>query len=128
MSTPFGPICLINIRNANSSPSSGASGPTHKYGLGHPMKPHRIRITHDLVTVYGVLDKMHILVSEEFPVYTRLALIILAQRPKRATPEVTTNTSISCMELPQRQRRNLSIQELDVSPPKFSFSIVELDF
>jgi len=92
------------------------------------MKPHRIRITHDLVTVYGVLDKMHILVSEEFPVYTRLALIILAQRPKRATPEVTTNTSISCMELPQRQRRNLSIQELDVSPPKFSFSIVELDF
>ena len=27
------------------------------------MKPHRIRITHDLVTAYGMLDKMHILVS-----------------------------------------------------------------
>ena len=32
------------------------------------MKPHRIRVTHDLVTAYGMLDKMHILVSDEFPV------------------------------------------------------------
>ena len=38
----------------------------YTYGLGHPMKPHRIRVTHDLVTAYGMLDKMHILVSEEF--------------------------------------------------------------
>ena len=34
----------------------------YTYGLGHPMKPHRIRVTHDLVTAYGMLDKMHILV------------------------------------------------------------------
>ena len=27
------------------------------------MKPHRIRVTHDLVTAYGMLDKMHVLVS-----------------------------------------------------------------
>ena len=40
----------------------------YTYGLGHPMKPHRIRVTHDLVTAYGMLDKMHILVSDEFPV------------------------------------------------------------
>lgn len=34
----------------------------YTYGLGHPMKPHRIRVTHDLVTAYGMLDKMHVLV------------------------------------------------------------------
>ncbi|KAF7325497.1 Histone deacetylase RPD3 [Mycena kentingensis (nom. inval.)] len=41
----------------------------YTYGSGHPMKPHRVRITHDLVSAYGMLDKMHVL------------------RPKRATPE-----------------------------------------
>lgn len=37
------------------------------YGLGHPMKPHRMRMTHNLVTNYGLHKKMDIL------------------RPKRAT-------------------------------------------
>ncbi|KAF8871390.1 hypothetical protein CPB84DRAFT_1800914 [Gymnopilus junonius] len=45
----------------------------YTYGLGHPMKPHRIRVTHDLVTAYGMLDKMHIL------------------KPKRASPEVMSS-------------------------------------
>lgn len=45
---------------------------SYTYGLGHPMKPHRMRVTHDLVSAYGMLDKMHVL------------------RPKRATPEVMT--------------------------------------
>ncbi|KAF9542749.1 histone deacetylase RPD3 [Agrocybe pediades] len=45
----------------------------YTYGLGHPMKPHRIRVTHDLVTAYGMLDKMHVL------------------RAKRATPEVMSS-------------------------------------
>lgn len=35
----------------------------YTYGLGHPMKPHRIRVTHDLVTAYDMLDKMHVLVG-----------------------------------------------------------------
>lgn len=41
----------------------------YSYGLGHPMKPQRMRITHELVTSYGMLDKMHILVrrSDLFP-------------------------------------------------------------
>lgn len=26
------------------------------------MKPHRMRITHDLIAAYGMLDKMHVLV------------------------------------------------------------------
>ncbi|PPQ73787.1 hypothetical protein CVT24_007533, partial [Panaeolus cyanescens] len=37
----------------------------YTYGLGHPMKPHRIRVTHDLVSAYGMLDKMHVLVTPE---------------------------------------------------------------
>ncbi|KIY50746.1 histone deacetylase complex, catalytic component RPD3 [Fistulina hepatica ATCC 64428] len=41
----------------------------YTYGFGHPMKPHRIRMTHELVSVYNMLDKMHVL------------------RAKRATPE-----------------------------------------
>lgn len=30
------------------------------YGLGHPMKPHRIRMAHDLLVNYGIYDKMQI--------------------------------------------------------------------
>ncbi len=32
------------------------------YGLGHPMKPHRMKMTHDLVTAYGMVNKMQVLV------------------------------------------------------------------
>ncbi|TFK61034.1 histone deacetylase RPD3 [Pluteus cervinus] len=45
----------------------------YTYGLGHPMKPHRIRVTHDLVSAYDMLGKMHVL------------------RPKRSTPEAMTS-------------------------------------
>lgn len=31
------------------------------YGHGHAMKPHRMRMTHDLVASYGMLDKMEVL-------------------------------------------------------------------
>jgi histone deacetylase 1/2 len=31
-------------------------------GISHVMKPHRMRITHDLVSAYGMLDKMQVLV------------------------------------------------------------------
>lgn len=27
------------------------------YGVGHPMKPHRLRLTHDLLRAYGILDQ-----------------------------------------------------------------------
>ena len=33
------------------------------YGLGHPMKPHRIRMTHNLLLNYGLYKKMEIYVS-----------------------------------------------------------------
>ncbi|KAJ7140442.1 hypothetical protein C8R46DRAFT_1361289 [Mycena filopes] len=44
----------------------------YTYGLGHPMKPHRVRVTHDLVSAYGMLPQMQVL------------------RPKRASPESMT--------------------------------------
>ncbi|KAG8964551.1 hypothetical protein FRC03_001655 [Tulasnella sp. 419] len=40
----------------------------YSYGLGHPMKPHRIRMAHQLISAYGMLDSMDVV------------------RPTRATP------------------------------------------
>ncbi|OZJ04869.1 hypothetical protein BZG36_02601 [Bifiguratus adelaidae] len=40
----------------------------YTYGTGHPMKPHRMRMTHNLVVNYGLYDKMTVV------------------RPERATP------------------------------------------
>lgn len=34
------------------------------YGQGHPMKPHRIRMTHNLLLNYGLYRKMEIYVCE----------------------------------------------------------------
>lgn len=33
------------------------------YGQGHPMKPHRIRMTHNLLLNYGLYRKMEIYVG-----------------------------------------------------------------
>lgn len=33
------------------------------YGQGHPMKPHRIRMTHNLLLNYGLYKKMQVFVS-----------------------------------------------------------------
>ncbi|TEB32285.1 histone deacetylase RPD3 [Coprinellus micaceus] len=33
----------------------------YTYGLGHPMKPHRIQVAHELVTAYDMLPKMQVL-------------------------------------------------------------------
>ncbi|GLB34288.1 putative histone deacetylase [Lyophyllum shimeji] len=50
-----------------------ADAGAYTYGLGHPMKPHRIRVTHDLVNAYNMLGKMHVL------------------KPRRATPETMSS-------------------------------------
>ncbi|GLB34298.1 putative histone deacetylase [Lyophyllum shimeji] len=49
-------------------PDAGA----YTYGLGHLMKPHRVRVTHELLTAYDMLGKMQVL------------------RPKRASAEDMT--------------------------------------
>ncbi|KZT06549.1 histone deacetylase [Laetiporus sulphureus 93-53] len=40
---------------------------SYTYGVGHFMKPQRMRITHELLSAYGLLDKMHILRAERAP-------------------------------------------------------------
>ena len=58
----------------NSLPTTGADGSKRRvcyfydaevgnyyYGQGHPMKPHRIRMTHALLGRYGLLDQMQVL-------------------------------------------------------------------
>ncbi|KAF9574034.1 hypothetical protein EC968_007587 [Mortierella alpina] len=72
---------------ASGLSSFALSGPTQKqrvsyfydddvgnytYGLGHPMKPHRVRMCHSLVTNYGLYKKMDVI------------------RPKRATARQMT--------------------------------------
>ncbi|KDR84346.1 hypothetical protein GALMADRAFT_55732 [Galerina marginata CBS 339.88] len=69
-------VCLLPL-SARSHQVDGevtvtADVGAYTYGLGHLMKPHRMRVTHELATAYGMLDKMHVL------------------RPKRASPEAMT--------------------------------------
>lgn len=56
--SPSIPSCtsLLNITTA-------ADIGVFTYGLGHPMKPQRMRLTHELVSAYGMLEHMQILVS-----------------------------------------------------------------
>lgn len=64
---------------------------SYTYGLGHPMKPHRMRVTHDLVSAYGMLDKMQVLVRPR--ARSRLlasSRVFALQRPKRASPDSMT--------------------------------------
>ena len=57
----------------NSLPTTGADGSKRRvcyfydaevgnyyYGQGHPMKPHRIRMTHSLLARYGLLNQMQV--------------------------------------------------------------------
>jgi histone deacetylase 1/2 len=52
------------------------------YGQGHPMKPHRIRMTHNLLLNYGLYKKMEVYVSLFFHIFFPF---ILLQRPRFAT-------------------------------------------
>jgi histone deacetylase 1/2 len=39
----------------------------YAYVAGHPMKPHRIRLSHSLIMNYGIYKKMEIYVGSLFP-------------------------------------------------------------
>ncbi|KAI5315305.1 hypothetical protein L3X38_044481 [Prunus dulcis] len=73
-------FCLCSAQNINQMDTGGnslASGPdgvkrkvsyfydpevgNYYYGQGHPMKPHRIRMTHALLAHYGLLQHMQVL-------------------------------------------------------------------
>jgi len=51
-------LLVARTDHRNLSADVGA----YTYGLGHPMKPQRMRMTHELVSAYDMLDKMHVLV------------------------------------------------------------------
>lgn len=50
--TPF----LLVLQSYFYDPEIG----NYYYGMGHPMKPHRIRMTHNLLLHYGLYNKMEI--------------------------------------------------------------------
>lgn len=61
------------------------------YGQGHPMKPHRIRMTHNLLLNYGLYRKMEIYVSNpSFLLIVPLPIFLWNQRPHKATAEEMT--------------------------------------
>ena len=47
--------------------SYNATPPHADYGQGHPMKPHRIRMAHNLLLSYGLYRKMEIYVRRHTP-------------------------------------------------------------
>ena len=61
-------------REGLSLPPAGEVGSMY-YGPNHPMKPHRLSMTHSLVLGYGLHDKMEVYVSIHT---TRLSLLSCA--------------------------------------------------
>jgi histone deacetylase 1/2 len=61
------------------------------YGPGHPMKPHRLKLTHHLIKCYGLYRKMECYVSVCYDAcyWLVLSLFVLCpvQRPRMATAE-----------------------------------------
>ena len=54
--------CTLSFNIVNCPLITGDIG-NYYYGQGHPMKPHRIRMTHNLILNYGLYRKMEIYVS-----------------------------------------------------------------
>jgi hypothetical protein len=82
----------------------------YSYGLGHIMKPQRMRITHELITAYDMLDKMHIIVSlNDDSHYSKMNSNHLSGlsdvHPRTWHGFIPTNTFIFCKQLHQRRRR-----------------------
>lgn len=53
----------VNDRNRKVAYFYDSDVGNYAYVSGHPMKPHRIRMTHSLVMNYGLYKKMEIYVS-----------------------------------------------------------------
>ncbi len=73
------------------------------------MKPLRMRITHELLTAYDMLDKMDVLVSVFLyptPFFEDRDREQSVQLLKQCHPSTPMNTFISLLGLPLIQRRN----------------------
>mgnify|MGYP002631295255 FL=1 len=55
-------LLLSSTSLSTSSPSSADFGSVY-YGANHPMKPHRLAMTHSLVLAYGLHEGMEVYVS-----------------------------------------------------------------
>lgn len=78
----------------NSNASFSGDVGNYYYGTGHPMKPHRIRMTHNLLLNYGLYKQMQIFVCppKSCP-FCRIAYLLLPypfQRPRHATKQEMT--------------------------------------
>ena len=62
---PLDPVNMngVNDRNRKVAYFYDSDVGNYAYVSGHPMKPHRIRMTHSLVMNYGLYKKMEIYVS-----------------------------------------------------------------
>ena len=56
-------ILALTTIPERANPSSVADVGSYSYGVTHAMKPQRMRITHELVSAYDMLPRMHVLVS-----------------------------------------------------------------
>lgn len=57
---PFDPITVKSNNKQRVAYFYDADVGNYAYGAGHPMKPHRIRMTHSLIMNYGLYKKMEI--------------------------------------------------------------------
>ncbi len=55
--------CCCSVQHPpNPDHTAAADVGAYTYGVMHAMKPQRMRITHELVSAYDMLPKMHVLV------------------------------------------------------------------
>lgn len=85
----------------------------YSYGPIHPMKPHRMRMAHQLVSSYGMLEKMEVIVRlspRRHRTHNAVQLIpsgpahsdLQERRASRWRAFIQTSTSTSSTELRQR--------------------------
>ena len=63
LTTPFLYFLRPSTHYTNVSFCSIADVGAFSYGLGHVMKPHRIKMTHSLIEAYDLLPKLNVMVS-----------------------------------------------------------------
>lgn len=57
------PLCVIVLYRTNKFVQFIGDVGNYYYGQGHPMKPHRIRMAHNLILNYGLYRRMEVYVS-----------------------------------------------------------------
>jgi hypothetical protein len=58
-------VCALSLQEYPYSLTLVADVGSYTYGTGHPMKPHRIRLAHELIGAYSMFDRMQIMVRRD---------------------------------------------------------------